>query len=262
MSLDDNNTFMRSLCILLLIAFCSSGSSAGETETFVNGLSAPAEESEFYDPFADDAEAIRSLDVPDPLEPLNRAFFQFNDKLYVWVLNPTATGYSKVAPEPFRESVRNFFANLRYPIRAVNNLLQGKAKGAGIETARFIVNSTVGIGGLFDPAGDEWNLRPYVEDLDQTLGFHRVPPGIYLHWPVFGPSSVRGTVGMVGDTFLTPWPYVELRLVERVGWRAGEMVNATSLQLGEYESFKKATLDPYIALRSAYFERRQKMVRE
>jgi phospholipid-binding lipoprotein MlaA len=256
---------ISSLCSLL--AGCLIFTAASAAEKSAGAIERESEESgvfddegEFYDPFAEEAHGGKPYVVADPLERLNRAFFTFNDRLYVWVLKPTATAYGKVAPEPFRESVRNFFTNLQFPIRAINNLLQGKAKGAGVETARFLVNSTVGIGGLFDPALDEWELQPYPEDFDQTLGFYRVPPGIYLHWPVVGPSSVRGTVGSVGDTFMTPWPYVEIRLVERVGWRAYDAVNATSLQLGEYESFKRATLDPYVALRSAYFERRQRMV--
>ena len=188
--------------------------------------------------------------MPKPLrksrtlfERVNRAFFKFNDRLYYWVLKPVAKGYNKVAPEPFRESIRRLFVNARYPGRAVNNLLQGKFKGFGIETTRFVVNSTVGIGGLFDPANDEWHLQPYPEDLDQTLGFYRFRTGPYIHWPLLGPSSVRGTVGMVGDGFLSPWTYVD-GIAVLCGTKVYDTINATSLRLGEYESFKKATFDP------------------
>lgn len=221
-----------------------------------------AEDSEFRDPFAQEHEVGRPIrEVKDPLEKINRAFFRFNDKLYFWVLKPVARGYNKVAPEPFRQSVRHFFVNLRYPVRAANNLLQGKFKGAGLETSRFLINSTVGIGGLFDPAWDEWHLQPYPEDLDQTLGFYRIPPGIYLHWPVFGASSVRGTAGMLGDSLLSPWNYVdEVALV--YGTRAYDTVNSTSLRLGEYESLKDASFDPYIALRDAYYDHRRSLIQQ
>jgi phospholipid-binding lipoprotein MlaA len=151
--------------------------------------------------------------------------------------------------------------NARYPVRLVNNLLQAKFKGAGIETARFLVNSTVGIGGLFDPAQDEWKLRPYPEDLDQTLGFYRMPPGPYFDWPLFGPSSARGTVGTVGDGFLVPWTYIDGAAVF-YGTRVFDTVNSGSLSLGEYEEFKASTLDPYVALRDAYFENRRSLIEQ
>ena len=98
----------------------------------------------------------------------------------------------------------------------------------GIETVRFVVNSTVGIGGLFDPAREEWELRAFPEDLDQTLGFYGLKPGIYFNWPLFGPSSIRGTVGTVGDSFLSPWPYID-GVAVLYGTRVFDTVNATSL---------------------------------
>jgi len=220
-----------------------------------------AEEQQFHDPFAKASEEPKAPVASDPLEPMNRAFFKFNDKLYFWILKPVAKGYSTVAPEPFRDSIKRFFVNVRYPVRVVNNLLQGKFKGAGIETARFLANSTLGIGGLFDPAQDEWGLRPHSEDLDQTLGYYRLAPGAYLNWPLFGPSSVRGTLGMLGDSFLVPWNYIDGAPV-MYGTRAFDTVNSTSLLLGEYEKFKAASFDPYVALRDAYFENRRSLIEE
>jgi len=221
----------------------------------------PGEEREFRDPFATEAEMKGK--VSDPLEPVNRAFFHFNDKLYFWVLRPAAKAYRKVAPAEFRVSIRNFFHNLRFPVRGANNLLQGKFKRAGIETGRFMVNTTVGIGGLFDPAQDEWRLVPYVEDFDQTLGYYRVPTGFYLSWPLFGPSSVRGTAGQLVDNlfYVSPWAYLDTPGLS-LGVRSFETVNATSLRLGDYEDFKKAAFDPYVSLRDAYFENRHSLVNE
>ncbi len=218
------------------------------------------EEAAFRDPFAaENPSAEASVRIIDPLEPLNRAFFQVNDKLYFWILKPAAQAYAYVAPPPVRTGVRRFFVNLRFPVRVVNNTLQGKLKGAGIETTRFVVNSTIGLVGFLDPAHDELRLDPQPEDFDQTLGFYGLPPGFYLHWPFLGASSLRGTVGSAGDAFLSPWTYLESLPVE-FAIQPFETINATSLKLGEYEDFKKASFDPYVALRSAYFENRRSLI--
>lgn len=256
---------MKSLCVLFLF-FLAATALASDTNslppsTGTRSIVTPmsdSEDREFRDPFEKESED-KGAEVSDPLQKVNRAFFKFNDRLYFWVLRPVARGYNKVAPEPFRLSVKRAFGNLRYPVRLANNVLQGKMTGAGIETARFILNSTVGIGGLFDPAQDEWRLRPHVEDLDQTLGFYHVPPGWYLTLPVFGPSSARGVVGMVGDSFLSPWNYVD-SAVAVYGSRVLDTVNSTSLQLGEYERFVEGSLDPYPALRDAYLANRRSMI--
>jgi phospholipid-binding lipoprotein MlaA len=252
------------LCIFLGLQFLTRGAEPSASPLLTPGVpnaASAAEDRQFQDPFAKESEAKGKAKVSDPLESVNRAFFKFNDKLYFWVLKPVAKGYKTVAPEPFRESIQHFFVNVRYPIRVVNNLLQAKFKGAGIETARFLVNSTVGIGGLFDPAQDEWNLRPHPEDLDQTLGFYGLPPGAYLNWPLFGPSSVRGTAGMVGDSFLVPWNYIDETAVI-YSTRVFDTVNSSSLHLGEYERFKQGSFDPYVSLRDAYFENRRSLIEQ
>ncbi|MCL5098468.1 MAG: VacJ family lipoprotein [Candidatus Omnitrophica bacterium] len=216
-------------------------------------------EGSFFDPFATEKTTVAPKEkTPDPLEPMNRVFFQINDKLYFWVLKPVAKGYNQVAPQPFRTSVRRFFVNVKYPIRVANNFLQGRIKGVGIETARFVVNSTVGLAGFFDPAS-KWNIEMQPADFNQTLGYYGMPPIIYFDWPFLGPSSVRGTLGTAGDTMLTPWTYIDGLWVS-LGVRPYETVNATSLRLGEYESFKQAALDPYVAMRSAYFETQREFI--
>ena len=256
---------MRLLALLLLLVILSCLTRADDSPASFSShpfqdSSSDAEEQGFHDPFANESDGAGKVRISDPLEPMNRAFYTFNDKLYVWFLRPVAKGYAKVAPEPFRVSIKQFFVNARYPVRLVNNLLQGKFKGAGIETARFLVNSTLGIGGLFDPARDEWNWQPRYEDLDQTLGFYHFPTGIYLNWPVYGPSSVRGTVGTFGDSFLSIWNYVDPLLLVYSTTRAYDTVNSTSLRIGDFDSFRNATFDPYIALRDAYFENRRSMI--
>ena len=222
---------------------------------------APISEEAFRDPFATEEPAGRpAVKVPDPWEKMNRAFFRFNDRFYFWVLKPAARGYTKVAPQPFRVCVSRFFANVKFPIRFANNLLQGNFKRCGIETARFCINSTIGLAGFFDPAV-EWKLKTQLADFDQTLGYYRIPPGIYLDWPLLGPSSIRGTVGKVGDSMLSPWPYLD-SLAVSLAVPPYEILNSASLRLGDYESFKKATFDPYVALRNAYFENRRQMVEQ
>jgi phospholipid-binding lipoprotein MlaA len=202
--------------------------------------------------------------IADPLEPVNRAFFHFNDELYFWVLKPVATGYKAVIPEDGRIGVHNFFSNLTTPVRLVNCLLQAKFKGAGNETARFALNTTLGIAGFFDPARKAFKIEKQEADFGQTLGIWGIGPAFYIDWPVLGPSSARDTLGYVGDLFFDPRTYlayyfVVAEIVNTGTWTL-DKVNETSLTLGEYENLKKAALDPYIALREAYSQYRQNKI--
>lgn len=195
--------------------------------------------------------------VADPLEPLNRFFFHFNDKLYFWILKPTATGYKFIFPKGFRISVRNVFANLLAPARVANCILQGKIPESGVELGRFAINSTLGILGLFDVAKTTYNMEASEEDLGQSLGFYGAGPGIYIHWPILGPSNVRDSIGRFGDAFLDPLNYLVDDFWGRAAIWTGEKVNYTSLTLGDYELFKETALDPYTAVRDAYQQFRQ-----
>jgi phospholipid-binding lipoprotein MlaA len=198
--------------------------------------------------------------IADPLEPFNRAMFQFNDKLYFWVIKPVAQGYSKAVPEKARVSVSNFYTNLSFPIRFVNSLLQANFEGAASELGRFIINTVWGIGGLLDPAASkEIDLKKQPADFGKTLGIYGVGQGFYIHWPIFGPSSPRDTVGMVGDMFR--YPSIHLGPWEVwAGSRVFEKVNDASLHIGDYESLKEAAIDPYVAVRDAYVQYRLKKI--
>jgi len=204
--------------------------------------------------------------IADPLEPANRAFFHFNDKLYFWVFKPVATGYKAVIPEDGRIGVHNFFSNLTTPVRLVNCLLQAKFKGAGNETARFALNTTLGIAGFFDPAKKTFKIEKQEADFGQTLGIWGIGPAFYIDWPILGPSNVRDTVGYVGDLSFDPRTYLAYYFViaeiVNTGTWVLDKVNETSLTLGEYENLKKAALDPYIALREAYSQYRQNKIRK
>jgi phospholipid-binding lipoprotein MlaA len=199
--------------------------------------------------------------IPDPLEPMNRAFFTFNDRLYFWVFKPVASGYKAVVPEKVRVSVRNFFSNVTTPVRLVNCLLQADVTCAGTETSRFFFNTTVGIVGFFDPAKNKWSLEKQDRDFGQTLGVWGMGPVIYFNWPILGPSDVRDTVGYVGDIFLDPRTYLFYRITAAAyGVWVLDKVNGTSLTIGEYEDLKESALDPYIAFRDAYVQYRQNKI--
>jgi phospholipid-binding lipoprotein MlaA len=206
-------------------------------------------------------EVVEEVTIADPIEPWNRAMFQFNDKLYFWVLKPVARGYNAVVPEPVRISVRNFFRNVTMPIRFVNCLLQGKLKGAGIELARFGLNTTVGLAGFFDVAKSRFELDARKEDLGQTLGLYGMGGLMYIVWPFLGPSTVRDTIGFAGDTFLDPINYIN-PFEASMGVQSYERINGTSLELGTYEEMKKSALEPYIAIRDAYVQYRKAQIKK
>jgi len=202
-----------------------------------------------------------SKPVADPLSGYNRWMTGVNDKLYFWVLKPAATGYAKVTPAVARRSVGRFFKNLGYPLRFVNNLLQLKIRRAGVETARFVVNTTVGVAGFADPARWWMDLEAYPEDFGQTLGHYGVGGGWHLVLPVMGPSNLRDAVSKVPDRFLNPVAYVDPSEVS-IAISAYDRINYTSLHLGEYERLKQDAVDWYIFLRNAYEQNRKKKIQE
>ncbi|MBD0316563.1 MAG: VacJ family lipoprotein [Nitrospiraceae bacterium] len=231
-----------------------------------------------FDPFATPGE--EGLDEYDPWEPVNAKIFEFNRQFDRYVLKPVATGYNFVVPNPVQVGVSNFFYNLRFPPRFLNNVFQGKVKGAGIEAGRFLVNSTVGVGGLFDVA-EHLDLKTPEEDTGQTLGFYGVGPGPFVVLPLMPPFTVRDLVGYVGDIFMNPINWLVAPLIEvegvpsaiphknrttttfiQTGGRIFEIVNERSLNLEKFQGVEEATLDLYTAVRNAYLQRRAKAIRE
>lgn len=226
------------------------------------------DDSEFFDEeFADDAalleeEALELDEVTiwDPLEPVNRGVFWFNDKAYRYVLKPVARGF-RVVPKPVRKSGSNFFSNLFTPIRAINSLLQLKLKKTGTELARFGINTTIGIGGLFDPADKYFKLKKHNEDMGQTLGSYGLGHGLYIVIPFLGPSSARDGVGLIGDLAIDPVNRAFAAEDVALG-RAVNLVNELSLDNDTYESLTDDSLDPYATIRDAYLQSRKKSVEE
>ncbi|MFZ5907474.1 MAG: MlaA family lipoprotein [Nitrospirota bacterium] len=202
-----------------------------------------------------------AITIADPIYPWNKAMYHFNDKLYFWILKPVAKGYSAVMPEDIRIAARNFFSNLTTPVRLVGCLLQLRIKDAGNELVRFAYNSTAGVLGLADAAKADFNIVRRDEDVGQALGSYGIGHGFYIVWPFIGPSSLRETVGWTGDFFLDPVTYVN-PLEASFGIRAYDRVNETSLRIGDYEDLKEAAIDPYVSIRNAYIQYRQKKVDE
>jgi phospholipid-binding lipoprotein MlaA len=196
----------------------------------------------------------------DPIEPVNRGIFWFNEQLDEYVLVPAAKGWRWIAPVRVRESVTNFFENLLLPIDLANNLLQGKLVRSGSTVARFAVNTTAGVLGFFDPA-TEWGLERHSEDFGQTLGYWGVPPGPYLVLPLWGPSSPRDGIGLAADGFCTVYPWF-VPFYYTFGSNALNLVNARARVLTDVEELKRASLDYYVAVRNAYQQRREAVVND
>ena len=211
--------------------------------------------------FEDEFEKHR-VQVADPLYIFNKGMYYFNDKLYFWLLKPLSKGYRTITPNFFRESLRNFFHNLVTPIRLVNCLLQGKGNEAANEFCKFVINTTVGLLGLVNVADQNPKLYiPDDEDLGQTFAKYGIGNGFYIVWPVLGPSTLRDSIGLLGDSFLYPVNYVTPTEAE-LGIRGVDLINQTSFHIGEYEALKEASVDPYVALRNTYLQYREKKIKQ
>ncbi len=191
----------------------------------------------------------------DPWQPMNREVFAFDMTVDRWVLLPVSKGWDRISNVPVRESVNNFFLNLRFPRRFVSKLLQGRFLASGEEVGRFVVNTTVGLLGFFDPA-TKIGLTYSDADFGQAFGVWGIGSGPYLVLPFFGPSSPRDTVGLVFDSlvsFSALGPY--LFLATPVDW-----VNYRSLHADDVAEAKAASLDYYVFVRNAYGQQRYALI--
>ncbi len=196
----------------------------------------------------------------DPLETMNRGIFWFNDQIDIYALEPAGRGWHWLMPDRVETCVSNFFANLRFPTTTLNNLLQGKIVNAGSNVGRFVVNTTVGVIGLFDPATD-LGMPEHDEDFGQTLGVWGVPPGPYLVLPLFGPSNIRDGVGYVADSFTLVYPWF-VPWYYSTGAQMVRVVNERGQVLTEVEEIKAASVDYYSAVRDGYTQRRRTQVND
>jgi len=253
---------MKSVFRFLVLSSCLYGASVSITRA----QKTPAEPEAAV---IDDMDDYATIKVSDPLEPMNRVVFKFNDGLYDYVLRPVSKGYTTVVPTPVRSGIRNFFENIRFPVRFVNSALQGKFARAGLETEKFFVNSVAGLGGFIRISDEVPRLAAIPrEDTGQTLGVWRIGSGPYLVLPILGPGTVRDTAGVVGDYFLTP---INWNLRENLEWYTWQVhtgvqvvngVNTLPDLLETYDAPRKDAFDPYIAVRSAYIQYREAAVKK
>jgi phospholipid-binding lipoprotein MlaA len=197
----------------------------------------------------------------DPWEPFNERMFEFNRRLDRYLLKPVATAYNVVVPDRVQIMIANGFDNINFVPRMMNSLFQGKFDGAVREFGRFVFNSTIGIGGLFDVAKME-GIEKSREDFGQTLGFYGVTAGPYLILPFFEPLTVRDGVGRAVDGFMDPLSYFVPFFYTRLLLKVEETINDRSLNLELFQGFEESVVDMYSAVRHAYLKRREKLVRE
>lgn len=209
------------------------------------------------DEFFDD-ESPAGEEDSDPLEALNRVFFELNDVLYYWVLSPLNTSYSAVVPLDIRSAIGNFVNNFAAPVRLINSLLQGNLVDAGAIFSRFVINSSLGVYGFGDPGAREFGISPREADFGQTLGSWGVGQGFYLCLPLFGPSTLRDSLGFMADSSAHPMVFFVNDLWLSAGYYTGTRVNLLSLHPNVYEDLKKYSLDPYVSMRQLYLDYRKK----
>jgi phospholipid-binding lipoprotein MlaA len=200
----------------------------------------------------------QTADVNDPLEGYNRAMYKFNDVVDSAVIKPVSKGYDTVVPDPISRGVSNFFSNLNDVSVIINDLLQGKFEQAFQDTHRFVLNSTVGVAGIFDVASLS-GLDKNNEDFGQTLGAWGVEPGAYVVLPFFGPRTVGDTVGLVGDYYSDPITYVE-GPGARNAFMGTRVVDTRANLLKAEKVLDEAAIDEYAYVRDAYLQRRLNLV--
>jgi phospholipid-binding lipoprotein MlaA len=189
----------------------------------------------------------------DPWESWNRGVYKFNDKLDRAIAKPVAKAYVRVVPHPIRTGVSNFLYNLHTPTVIVNDALQGKFKAAGNDIGRFVLNTTVGLAGIFDPASSAGLDRNH-EDFGLTLGHWGVHPGPFVELPLLGPSDCRDAPARIVDTYSNPWQYIHNIYIRYSIWLP-ELVDSRAALLPLDDTIQHA-FDPYAFVRDAYLSRR------
>lgn len=244
---------------LILLIFLSIFTLANETNSSV--------EDEFENEFSQN----QIGEVFDPLSGYNRVMTSFNDTVYTNVLSPVASTYSNVVHEDIRSGLSNFFHNLAFPIRFINNLLQLKFQNSAEELGRFVVNTIWGLGGFMDVAKSELGWQEHNEDFGQTLGYWGVGEGFHIVLPFLGPSNLRDMISITADSYVSVLSTtgssdlqykIPQNFNEQLAIKLGDTINSTSLRLGQYETIKNDALDLYPFLRDAYSQNRKKLIEE
>lgn len=232
----------------------------GESDNHKDGVLRMEEtvvESTFDDPFA-----IEGEQVEDPWEPLNSRIFTLNYNIDRYALKPVVRVYSGVVPPDVQDSLANVFDNLGFASRFLNSMFQGKIDRAGIEMQRFLLNSILGVGGLFDVARYMFGIEaPPAEDAGQTLATYEVASGPYMVLPLLPPMTVRDAVGYAGDIFMNPVNYF-IPFVPNIGLNVTGRLNDRAINIKTFEGLEESTVDLYGATRSGYLDRRAKDIQE
>ena len=214
-------------------------------------------EGTFEDPFATESEPVQ-----DPWEPFNSRSFILSYNIDRYALKPVARVYSGVVPPDVQDSLANAFDNLGFASRFLNSIFQGKFDRAGTEMQRFLLNSTLGVAGLFDVAKYMFDIEaPPAEDAGQTLAVYGMASGPYMVLPLLPPMTVRDAVGIAGDIFMNPVNYF-IPFTPNLGLNAGSRVNDRAINLETFEGLEESTVDLYGAVRSGYMDRRAKDIQE
>ena len=202
-------------------------------------------------------------------EGVSRSIFKFNMAFDRAVLKPVARGYNKL-PDPIKNGTSNFTSNIATLLSIPNSLLQGNIKQVGHSTGSFLINSTVGVLGILNPA-EKMGLKPHKEDVGQTLGTYGVGPGCYFVIPILGPSTARDSFGLLADTFVDPFAHVTIRENELFGVSGNDIdyfsvkgVTAVDFRADNdqnFESLEKNSLDLYSSLKSVYLQNRENKIR-
>ncbi len=214
-------------------------------------------------PAAAEPEATESS-VHDPWEGYNRSIFRFNEGVSRFFAEPVAKAWKFTIPDFARTGLRNVFVNIAFPIRVANTVLQLKPLETGQEIARFVTNVSFGVGGLFDPASYALNLPMNREDFGQTLGYWGVPPGPFFMLPIFGPSTVRDTFGLVGDIAVSVVTFsaagVSVPFFATFAAQAGNFINSQSFVVDDIKRERESSVDFYASVRNAYVQFRENRI--
>jgi phospholipid-binding lipoprotein MlaA len=214
---------------------------------------------ELEDPFAGSSEDIPIL--TDPLEGYNRWMFGVNETIYDNVLEPVARGYRDTVHENLRIGIKNIFSNAMAPVKLVSSLLQLDFEKSGRVIARTLINTTFGIGGIADVAGEEYKIEDVSEDFDQALGSYGIPTGPYVVLPIFGPSTARNIVGRAADGFMSPTFFFAPSTAVSIGLATEENINDASFIVDDKKQLEDSALDEYESVRDFYHQYRHGLVK-
>ncbi len=220
----------------------------------------PEDYEDMEDPFAGDEEDLPIM--KDPFEGYNRWMFGVNETIYDAVLEPVARGYRNTVHENLRLAVKNVFSNAMAPVKLLSSLIQLDFEKTGRVLARTLINTTFGLGGLADVAGEEYHIEDVNEDFDQAMGYYGVPTGPYVVLPFFGPSTARNIVGRAADGFLSPVFFLTPGTGISVGLTIEENINDASFIVDDKKQLEESALDEYESIRDFFHQYRHGLVKK